>query len=157
IYRQAGLDPERLPRTWDEVVRAAQQITERTGRPSLVHLTASMRDYGTMLMVTNAGASYLAPDGRRALFDSAQGIAALQLWQDLVVRYRVTPIMNDQQMTAAFQGGQIAMFVQSSAGLRPLAAAAQGHFTLGVAQYPTFGEAPRRVPNSGAAIMMFAP
>jgi ABC-type glycerol-3-phosphate transport system substrate-binding protein len=157
LFREAGLDPEHLPQTWDEVVAAAQQITARTGRPSFVHLTASMRDYGTMLMVTNAGGSYLSRDGRRALFDSPQGIAALQLWQDLVVRYHVAPIMNDQQMTAAFQGGQIAMFINSSAALRPFAAAAEGHFALGVAQYPTFAGQPRRVPNSGAAIMMFAP
>lgn len=157
LFRQAGLDPARPPQTWDEAVQAAVQITQRTGRPGLLHLTASMRDYGTMLMVTNAGGTYLAPDGRRALFDSPQGVAALQLWQDLVVRYRVAPIMNDQQMTAAFQAGQVGMYLTSSAALRGFAAAAQGRFALGVAQYPRFGEHPRRVPNSGAAVMMFAP
>ncbi len=157
LFRQAGLDPERSPRTWDDVVEAAKQIVQRTGKGGVAQLHAANKDYGTMLMVTNAGATYLARDGMRALFDSPEGIAALQLWQDLAVRHRVMPIANDQQWTAAFQAGQLGMYITSSAALRSFVAAAEGRFELGVANYPRFGERPRRTPNSGAAVMVFAP
>jgi ABC-type glycerol-3-phosphate transport system substrate-binding protein len=157
VFRQAGLDPDAPPRDWDEVVAAARSIVERTGLGGVAHLHAANKDYGTMLMVTNAGATYLARDGMRALFDGPEGIAALQLWQDLAIRHRVMPVANDQQWTAAFQAGQLGMYMTSSAALRSFVAGSQGRFELGVANYPLFGGRPRRVPNSGAAVMVFAP
>jgi multiple sugar transport system substrate-binding protein len=157
LFRQAGLDPAFNPTTWDEVTEAARQIVQRTGKGGVAQLHAANKDYGTMLMVTNAGATYLSRDGMRALFDSPEGIAALQLWQDLAVRHRVMPVATDQQWTAAFQAGQLAMYITSSAGLRSFVAAAEGRFELGVTNYPRFGDRPRRTPNSGAAIMVFAP
>jgi len=55
LFRKAGLDPERPPRSWDEVIAAAKTIQEKTGAKGVSHLLASMKDYGTMLMVMNAG------------------------------------------------------------------------------------------------------
>jgi ABC-type glycerol-3-phosphate transport system substrate-binding protein len=157
LFRQAGLDAERAPATWDEVIAAAIRIRERTNRAGVAHLHAANKDYGTMLWVMNNGADYLSPDGMRALFGSLRGIEALQTWADLFVRHRVTPIATDQQWTAAFRAGQMGMYLTSSAGLRAFVEAARGRFELGVAKYPTFGERPRRVPASGAALMLFAP
>jgi len=82
LFRKAGLDPERPPRSWDEVIAAAKTIQEKTGAKGVSHLLASMKDYGTMLMVMNAGSPYLSGDGSCALFDTREGIAALQLWQE---------------------------------------------------------------------------
>jgi ABC-type glycerol-3-phosphate transport system substrate-binding protein len=157
LFRQAGVDAARAPATWDEVIAAATRIRERTGRAGVAHLHAANKDYGTMLWVMNNGADYLSADGMRAMFDSPRGIEALQVWADLAVRHRVMPIANDQQWTAAFRAGQMGMYMTSSAGLRASVEAARGRYELGVAQYPTFGERPRRVPASGAALMMFAP
>ena len=157
LFRQAGLDPAREPRNWDEVIEAATAIVAKTGKGGVAHLHAANKDYGTMLMVTNAGGTYLARDGMKALFDSPQGIAAMQLWQDLAVKHRVMPVANDQQWTAAFSAGQLGMYMTSSAALRSFVAAADGKFELGVTNYPLFGAAPRKTPNSGAAVMVFAP
>jgi ABC-type glycerol-3-phosphate transport system substrate-binding protein len=158
LFMKAGLDPEHPPQSWDEVIAAAKTIQERTGVKGVGHLLASMKDYGTMLMVMNAGSPYLSPDGACAMFDTPEGIAALQLWQDLVVKDKVTPIANDRQYEAAFQSGQLAMYITSSAALQPFYAAVKGRFALGVANYPRFKEeAERRLPNSGAALMLYAP
>ena len=110
-----------------------------------------------MTLVMANGGRYLSPDGRQALFNSPEGIEALQLWGDLVARHRVHPVANDQQMTAAFRAGQLAIHVNTSAGLQPAIAAAEGRFRIGIAQYPTFGAKPRRVPSSGAVLMLFSP
>lgn len=157
LFRQAGVDTSRAPATWAEVIAAAIRIRERTNRAGVAHLHAANKDYGTMLWVMNNGADYLSPDGMRALFGSPRGIEALQTWADLFVRHRVTPIATDQQWTAAFRAGQMGMYMTSSAGLRAFVEAARGRYELGVAKYPTFGDRPRRVPASGAALMMFAP
>ena len=60
-----------------EFLEAGKTITETTGLPGGAHLHASMGDYGTMVMVTNAGATYLSADGTEAGFDSPEGIAAM--------------------------------------------------------------------------------
>lgn len=156
IFTQAGLDPEAPPLTWDEFLAAGKTIAETTGLAGGAHLHASMGDYGTMVMVNNAGASYLNADGTKAEFDTPEGIAALQNWQDMATS-GMMPIAGDTDWSAAFNAGQMGMYITSSAGLRGTVAAAEGKFELGVANYPLFGDKPRRVSNSGAALMLYAP
>ena len=158
LFEAAGLDPDVPPTTWPAVIEAAQTIQAATGIAGVAHLHASNKDYGTMLMVTNAGAEYLSEDGRCALFDSEPGIAVLQMWQDLANTHDVMPIANDRQWSAAFQAGQLAMYMTSSAALRAFVASAEGNFDLGVANYPLFEAGlDRRVPNSGGALMLYSP
>lgn len=155
IFVEAGLDPEAPPATWDAFLEAGKTISETTGKPGGAHLHAAMGDYGTMVMVTNAGATYLTADGTEARFDSPEGIAALQNWQDMA-KSGMMPIATDRDWSGAFMGGQMGMYITSSAALRGTVAAAEGSFELGVANYPLFGDAPRRVNNSGAALMLYS-
>jgi ABC-type glycerol-3-phosphate transport system substrate-binding protein len=158
IFRKAGLDPDAPLRTWDDIISAAKTVQEKTGMAGVAHLTAGNKDYGTMLMVANAGGTYLNAEGDKLMFDSLEGIAGLQLWQDLVIKHKVLPIANDAQWTAAFFGGRLAMHITSSAGLRQMVQQSQGKFELGVANYPLFpGRSERKVPNSGATFMLYAP
>jgi ABC-type glycerol-3-phosphate transport system substrate-binding protein len=158
VFRKASLDPDAPPKNWNELIAAAKTIQDKTGIAGIAHLTAGNKDYGTMLMVTNAGGIYLNAEGNKLLFDSPEGIAGLQLWQDLAVKYKVMPIATDAQWTAAFFGGRLAMYITSSAGLRQVVQQAQGKFDVGVANYPLFpGRDVRRVPNSGATFMLYAP
>ena len=70
----------------------------------------------------------------------------------------MTPVANDRQYQAAFEGGQLAMFITSSAALQPLYASVKTRFELGVAGYPLFASGgARHLPNSGAALMLYAP
>lgn len=158
LFRDAGLDPEAPPQTWDEIIAAGLAIQKATRIPGFAHLQASMKDYGTMLVVMNAGSPYLSRDGSCALFDTPRGIAALQIWQDVAVRHKIMPIANDRQWTAAFMAGQLAMYINSSAGLVPTYTGTKDNFELGVGRYPRFAEGEaRRLPNSGAALMLYAP
>ena len=156
IFRAAGLDPKDPPKTWDEVMQYARQIKDRTGKAGVAHLHASMGDYGTMVMVTNAGSTYLTKDGSKAKFDDANGIAVLQMWQDLATS-GVMPVANDRQWSSAFQAGQMGMYITSSAALRSFLKASDGKFELGVANYPLWRDQPRRVNNSGGALMLYSP
>lgn len=156
ILAKAGLDPETAPATWDQFLQMGKTISEETGMAGGAHLHASMGDYGTMVMVTNAGATYLNADGTRAEFDSPEGIAALQNWQDMASS-GMMPIATDKDWSAAFMAGQMGMYITSSAALRGVVAAAKDKFELGVGNYPLFGDKPRRVSNSGGALMLYAP
>lgn len=156
IFREAGLDPEQPPRTWDEVIAFARQIKANTSKAPMAHLQASMGDYGTMVMVTNAGSTYLSKDGAQAGFDDANGIAVLQMWQDLA-KEGLMPVAQDKQWDSAFMAGQMGIYITSSAALRPFVKAAKGKFELGVGNYPLWKDEPRRVNNSGAALMLYAP
>jgi ABC-type glycerol-3-phosphate transport system substrate-binding protein len=158
LFRKAGLNPDAPPQTWDQLIEAAVTLQQKTGIAGLAHLHASMKDYGTMLFVMNAGSPYLNGNGTCALFDTPRGIAALQIWQDIAVKHKVMPVANDRQWTAAFMGGQLGMYITSSAGLEPTYQGTKGKFELGVGGYPRFAEGePRRLPNSGAALMLYAP
>lgn len=156
LFAKAGLDPETPPRTWSEVLEMTAVVHEKTGLPGGAHLHASMGDYGTMVMTTNAGATYLSPDGTEARFDSPEGLHILQMWQDWA-KSGAMPIATDREWTAAFSAGQMGLYLTSSAALRPFVAAAEGKFELGVATYPTVDGHPRRVNNSGAALMLYSP
>lgn len=158
LARAAGLDVDKPPRDWNELIDWAKRIQAQSGIPGLAHLHASNKVYGSMLMAQNAGGRYIADSGDRVVLDSPEGIAAMQLWQDLAVTHKVMPIANDGQWTAAFMGGRLAMYITSSALLRQAVATAKGKFELGVAEYPRFpGRAQRRLPNSGATFMLFSP
>ena len=156
IFRQAGLDPETPPKTWAEFLDAGKTIHDKTGLAGGAHLHASMGDYGTMVMVTNAGATYLTADGTEAKFDSPEGIGALQNWQDMATS-GMMPVATDTDWSAAFSAGQMGMYITSSAALRGNVKASDGLFELGVGNYPLYGDHPRHVNNSGAALMLYAP
>ena len=158
LARAAGLNVNTPPRTWDEVIEWASRIQSSTGIPGLGHLHASNKVYGTMLMAQNAGGRYISEDGDRVVLDSPEGVAAMQLWQDLAVKHKVMPIANDGQWTAAFMGQRLGMYITSSALLRQAVESATGKFELGVSEYPFFpGRSERRLPNSGATFMLFSP
>jgi hypothetical protein len=105
LLAQAGISTP--PATWADATAAALAVRERTGRAGIAHIQTGNRDYGVMTLVLANGGRYLSPDGRRALFNSPEGIAALQLWGDLVARHRVHPVANDQQLTAAFRDTRV--------------------------------------------------
>ncbi|CAN1515713.1 UgpB ABC-type sugar transport system, periplasmic component [Rhabdaerophilaceae bacterium] len=158
MAKKAGLNVDMPPKTWDEVIEWAKRIQAANDIPGLAHLHASNKVYGTMLMAQNAGGRYIAESGERVALDSAEGIAAMQLWQDLAVTHKVMPIANDSQWTAAFMGQRLGMYITSSALLRQAVETAKGKFELGVGEYPLFpGRTARRLPNSGATFMLFSP
>lgn len=158
LARAAGLNVDVPPRTWDEVIEWAKRIQAQSGVPGVAQIHGSNKFYGTMLMATNAGGRYVSESGDRVVLDSPEAMAGLQIWQDLAVTHKVMPIANDQQWTAAFLGGRMAMYITSSALLRQAVDSAKGRFELGVAQYPLVpGLAQRRVPNSGGTLMLFSP
>lgn len=89
LYRQAGLDPEKPPTTWEELEAQAQQIKDATGKPG-VELFTQAGDSGEGLTwnfqvaLWQAGGEFLDASNSKAAFNTAAGKKALQFWVDLL-------------------------------------------------------------------------
>lgn len=81
-FKDAGLDPDAPPRTWEEVRTAAEKLTEREGgkitRSGLAmpsNPIAIQQSYATLLW--SAGGEFLTPDNKKSALNSPQAAAAL--------------------------------------------------------------------------------
>lgn len=155
LFRQAGLDPDNPPRTWEELRKVARQIKEKTGKFGLMIYTSG-RDVSQQQMLVNSGPKMFSDDFTHATFATADGIAAMQMWQDMAVTDKSLTIFTERENLSMFMSGQIGIMVHSSATLPSAIRSSQGVFDLGMAHFPTWGDKPRRVPNSGSALMMFS-
>ncbi len=93
-FKEVGLDPEKPPLTWDELVHDARQLTKREGdrvaRWGLELPLEAFNWFYYALVYANGGES-LSSDGNRVLWDQPKPLGALQFWYDLVNKHRVTP------------------------------------------------------------------
>lgn len=93
-FAEAGLDLEKPPQSWDELVAAGQKLTkregDRTGRWGVELPLEAFNWFYYALVYANGGES-LSADGTNVLWDQPKNLDALQYWHDLVNKYKVTP------------------------------------------------------------------
>ena len=94
LFRQAGLNPERGPRNWDEMVQFARTIKQKTGKWGLELFTTGGEGttWQTQVYFWGAGADFLNSDNSAPAFNSAQGQKALQFLVDLIQKDKVAPL-----------------------------------------------------------------
>jgi len=80
LFRKAGLDPDRPPRSWDELVECARKLTlhDESGNITQLGLRISgdSRD-NVAFYIKQAGGDVLSPDGRTCTLDTDEGVRAL--------------------------------------------------------------------------------
>jgi multiple sugar transport system substrate-binding protein len=100
-FREVGLDPERPPRSWDEVWEYNERLTRRDERGRLTRM-GFIPNYGNvqtfMLMAWERGAKFLSDDGLRVNLADTAVVRALE-W---VVRFYQHFAVRD---VSAFTGG----------------------------------------------------
>ena len=77
------------------------------------------------------GGKILSDDGKKVVYNSAEGIEALQFWGDLVTKHRVMPPNQHGQAGADFTAGKLGMIMRSSASLGSIQSEVK--FNVGVA------------------------
>ncbi|RYG41764.1 ABC transporter substrate-binding protein, partial [bacterium] len=79
LFRKAGLDPERPPQTWDEMIAAAKRMTVRTPSGGLeqIGLIPAFSQGWLYLWSWQMGGEVMTPDGRKCTLDNPQTVAAL--------------------------------------------------------------------------------
>lgn len=117
-FREAGLDPDRPPRTWDEMLEYADRLTVRNPDGTLERAGISLRKVGYkpgtaekwLSFFYSAGGVPFNEDGTDSYFDSEAGRAAFQFYQEVLDRgYDDVTFDGDQR---GFGQGRVSMFVR---------------------------------------------
>ncbi|QDP39469.1 ABC transporter substrate-binding protein [Radiobacillus deserti] len=115
-FKEAGLDPNDPPQTWDELKEVAKKLTtdDRYG------YTFAGADVGGQVFtflpyIWGNGGAVLSEDGTESLINSPEAIEALQFYVDLVANEKVTPegVPNYSwsQSQDAFTSGKASMLI----------------------------------------------
>lgn len=150
LFAAAGLDPERPPATWEEVVEYSRQIKERTGKygvhPQLVD------NWLTQAMMESAGGRMLSEDGKRVTFNEPEAVRGIAFWKSLIDE-GIAPRAFDDDVFPSFTAGNIGMVLTTIA--RRSTFEREANFPLRVAQFPAFEGIEKRLPAGGNVLMVF--
>ncbi len=96
LFKEAGLDPEKPPQTWDEQVAFAEKLTKRDASGNVtqwgIQIPSSGFPYWLFQgLATQAGAILANPEGTQTFYDKPEVIEALQYWVDLSRKHKVHP------------------------------------------------------------------
>ncbi|WP_224705501.1 extracellular solute-binding protein [Devosia aquimaris] len=136
LFEAAGLDPETPPKTWEEKIAFAKQITEKTDAAGygLVAKTFDNTMHQFLHWVYTNNGQVIDADGNIVL-DSPQNLAALQAVKDIVPYSEEGPTAYEQnEVRAIWLDGGVAM-IEASAGAANRAE--EAGMNWGVAPLPT--------------------
>ncbi|MFI6318100.1 ABC transporter substrate-binding protein [Nonomuraea sp. NPDC050556] len=113
LFAKAGLDPDRPPRTWDEVRAAAKAIAAKTGKAGFVHESKGNQGGWQLTMLAYAHGGDISTD-KAAAFNSEPVKKALGLLKEM--RWTDDSMgdsqLNDQNdVIKRFAAGEIGMYM----------------------------------------------
>jgi multiple sugar transport system substrate-binding protein len=156
LFKNAGLDPETPPKTWEEVKKDALQIVSKT-KASGVHVGGSVgADWIVQALIGSNGGKVLSDDRKTIQFGEPMAVGAIRMWQDLI-QSGAHDKLNDNEIIQAFSEGKVGMLLYTSALQSALINAAKtGGWELKAAQMPSFADKPTTPVNSGSALFILS-
>ena len=96
LFKEAGLDPEKAPATWAELVEYGQKLTKRDAAGNVTQWGVQVPSSGFPYWLfqcfsTQAGTVLANAEGNKTNYDSPESIEALQYWVDLSQKHKVHP------------------------------------------------------------------
>lgn len=157
-FKEAGLDPEKPPQTWDEMTAFAQKLTKRDANGNVtqwgVQIPSSGFPYWLFQgLTTPAGAVLMNPAGTEVYFDKPEVTTALQYWIDLATKHKVHPpgIVEWGTTPKDFFERKVAMIWTTTGNLTNVRSNAK--FPFGVAMLPA--QKRRGSPTGGGNFYIF--
>ncbi|NVM31892.1 MAG: ABC transporter substrate-binding protein [Candidatus Helarchaeota archaeon] len=120
LFKKTGLDPNKPPTTWDELLTYAQKLTIREAgeRVSQWGLLFPMDNWILDSFAGQNGGRLCNKAGTEVYFTSKPVVEALEFWVDLVRKYKVAPPhMGYGDSSAAFVAEKSAMMYSSTGGM----------------------------------------
>ncbi|MBU0493682.1 MAG: ABC transporter substrate-binding protein [Chloroflexi bacterium] len=150
LFKEAGLDPEKAPRTWAEVAEYSRKLTKKDASGKVTQYGSAFAFYGWFVeqFIAVQGGYYVNNENGRqdrateAAFNGPEGVALLEWWKGMIDEGICANLGRSTADTKkAFDSGVAAMTLDSTAGLRDRIDAAEGKFEVGVGFLPRADEA----------------
>ncbi len=155
LFEEAGLDPDDPPSTWREAEDAALAIADATGHGGL-YIACIELDWCTQGMLYSAGASFLNESQTEIRFSTEEAREMYRQWAAMVESGAHVDLTGGDAL-AAFQAGQIGMYLQTSAVQgRLIAGAEEGGWELRASAQPAWGTRPVVPVPSGSSVAMLS-
>ncbi|WP_142847540.1 ABC transporter substrate-binding protein [Telmatospirillum sp. J64-1] len=136
-FREVGLDPERPPQNWDEMVEMGKKLTKPDGSRWGVMIPSTGYAYWMFgALAKQNGEVLMSRDGKQVYYSNPGVVEALQFWRDLAVTHKVMPQGTIEWGTLRqnFLEGKTAMMWHSTGNLT--AVKNDASFDFGVAMLP---------------------
>ena len=148
-FKEAGLDPEKAPETFAQVLEYAEKLTKKDG-DKVTQYGFSMAIYGWFFeqLIAVQGEFYADNNNGRtanatkvAFDENGAGLNVVQTWKNLVDSGFVGNFgRNTDDTRNAFIAGRTAMYLDSTAQLASVIKGVGGRFEIGTGNMPKIGE-----------------
>jgi sn-glycerol 3-phosphate transport system substrate-binding protein len=157
-FKEAGLDPDRPPANWTEMVQMASKLMKKDASGNVTRWGVMVPSTGYAYWMFQAfarqnGQDLMNRDGNQTNYAHPDVIAALQYWRDLGVKHKVMPegTVEWGTLRQAFTEGKTAMMWHTTGNLTAVKDTAK--FPFGVAMLPASKQ--RGSPTGGGNFYMF--
>ncbi|MEZ5726744.1 MAG: ABC transporter substrate-binding protein [Burkholderiaceae bacterium] len=153
-FRAAGLDPNRPPSTWEELVAAGKKLTKPDGSQWGLMIPSTGYPYwmfGALAM--QSGRALMDTAGNKTYFNAPESVRALSFWRELGAKHKVMPegVIEWGTLRQNFLEGRTAIMWHSTGNLTAVKKAAK--FDFGVAMLPAGKR--RGTPTGGGNFYLF--
>ncbi len=134
-FKEAGLDPNAPPKTWDEMVKIGKALT-KDGRYGLMVPSTGYPYWVFQAFAIQNGIELMHSGGTQVSFDKPEAIEALQFWRSLAAEHKIMPegAIEWGTLRQAFTQGTTAMMWHTTGNLT--AVKNEAKFDFGVAMLP---------------------
>ncbi|NLI89729.1 MAG: ABC transporter substrate-binding protein [Epulopiscium sp.] len=145
-FEEVGLNPDKPPRTWEQLIRYSKKLTKRDRRGNVerwgvgmpLNLGAAQWTFGSFASQNNlSGGNLMSEDGKSVYFDTPENVEVLEFWADLRNEHQVMPanIIRRDDLPKGFLNGDYAMIYNTTGNLTNIYKNAR--FEFGIAFLPS--------------------
>lgn len=122
MFKEVGLDPNKAPENWQELVDYAQKLTndERYGVGIALNSGSAQWGFtGFALQNSSDGKNLMSEDGKQVYFNTPENVEALQFWLDLQNKYKCMAegIVQWTDLPTQFLAGEVGMIYHTTGNM----------------------------------------